>query len=338
MKKNIFLFTGYLILFCIGQTGLAAENEKLAQTGFQFLSVISDAKAAGMAGAVNSLEMGSGSLFFNPASMAGLDGRVEITASINNWIADIQHQTFSLAFNPMPASNKLGVFGLSFQNIDYGEIYETRIDPNPNSNTGFFNIGQILPSAYCAGIGYARKLSDRFFVGGQIKYTVQDLGESVVPVEGDSLTNMESFSLNPLAFDFGTLFKTGIKSLVFGMSVRHFSKEVKYVEEGFQLPLIFTLGISMNLMDFMGQAESNHSLIVSVDATHDRSYPEQLLIGMNYTFMKMLSLRAGYVSGDDLENFSFGIGFTRFGLNLDYAYTPFGVFDDIQRLTARFRL
>lgn len=336
MKKTIYLLTGLVFLVCMRSISLAEDNKKLAQTGFQFLSVISDAKAAGMAGAVNSLEIGSGSLFFNPACLAGLNRRVEVTASMNNWIADIKHLQFSMAVNLTPGSDNLGVFGLSFQNVDYGEILSTTVDPDVNSTKGYFDIGSIFPQAYSVGIGYAKKLSDRFSVGGQIKYVSQDLGQSIVP--GDSLPVKESFDLKPMAFDFGTLFKTGIKSLAFGMSVRHFSKEIRYVEEGFQLPLIFTLGISMDVMEFVEQAKPNHSLIVSVDATHDRSYQEQLLIGMNYTFMNMLSIRAGYISGDDLEDVSFGFGVSQFGFDLDYGYTPYSVFGNIQRMTARFKL
>jgi len=51
---------------------LSAKNEKLAQAGFEFLSVVSDARAAAMADAMTSLQIGSSALFFNPAGMANI--------------------------------------------------------------------------------------------------------------------------------------------------------------------------------------------------------------------------------------------------------------------------
>jgi hypothetical protein len=338
IKRILFMGLVFLIL-CMGNNSLAQENIKLAQTGFQFLSVISDAKAAGMAGAVNSLEIGSGSLFFNPACLAGMKGYGEITASKNDWIADIKHMQFSAAVS----LGDYGAAGISLQSVDYGEFYKTIV----GGPEGYTDLGTFSLQSFSVGLGYAKKLSDQFSVGGQVKYVHQDLGDGIVPrsrsvydtlAGGLRATTVESFKLNPISFDFGTLFKTGIKSLAFGMSVRHFSGEIKYSEEKFQLPLIFTLGISMDVMDFVDQAEKNHSLIVSIDATHDRSYPEQLLIGVDYTLMNMLSIRVGYISRDDLEKFSYGVGVSKFGLELDYAYTPTEYFVNVQRITARFKI
>lgn len=337
MKTRMILLVEFALFTSLSTLGFAQSEIKLAQTGFDFLSVISDARAAGMAGAVNSLEMGSGSLFFNPASLSLLKADAEAMVSLNTWIADIKHMQITAAAN----LGSLGVVGLSVQSVNYGEFLLTVVDPNPNSAGGYIDMGTISLQAFSAGIGYARQLSDQFSVGGHIKYVHQDLGSGVVPASlnmTDSTTIRQSFKLNPIAFDFGTLYKTGLKSLAFGMSVRHFSSQVQYVQEGFQLPLIFTVGVSMDVMDFWAGAKSNHSLIVSIDATHDRSYPEQLLIGANYSFMNMLSLRVGFISNDDLENFSYGFGVSQSGLSLDYAYTPYRFFGGVQRVTARFVL
>ncbi|MBN1780606.1 PorV/PorQ family protein [bacterium] len=318
--------------------GLSADNKKLAQTGFQFLSVISDARAAGLAGAVNSLDMGSSALFFNPAAMAHMTTMLDISASRNDWIADIGHNTFSLAFNPDPAGGKWGVLGISVQDVDYGEVEATIWSGNTD---GYRDIDPITPEARAIGVGYAKALSTQFSVGGQVRWVTQNLGSSYLPsaeyeVDGDTIT-IEN-DLSPMSFDFGTLFKTGYKSLIFGMSVRHFSKEIEYAEEGFQLPLVFTIGASMNLLDFIQPEGGMQSLLLSVDATHYRSHPEQVIVGLDYTLMNMLSLRCGYVTNNDEDNVSFGVGVTQYGLQLDYAYTPFGVFDKVQRMTARFSM
>jgi hypothetical protein len=170
----------------------------------------------------------------------------------------------------------------------------------------------------------------------------QDLGESMIPIINTGVDTTEtsvSNKLTPLVFDFGTQFKTGIKSLVFGMSVRNFSAEMKYAEEGFQTPLVFNLGISMNLMDLVGEVGLDQSLYMSIDASHYRDHPEQIKIGLEYKILKAFALRGGYQSVNDLGNgMSFGLGISQFGFAFDYSYTPFGVFNNVQRMTARFSM
>jgi hypothetical protein len=332
MKKTLFLLSiALLITCCLSTLSLQAKNKKIAQTGFQFLSVTSDAHAAAIAGAVTSAEIKSSSLFFNPAGMANMTQFIDVSLSLNKWIADINHHTVSLAISPK--SGRYGVFGVSFQSIDYGDVLGTRVDVTDPK--GYIDTDKLSPSAFAVGFGYAKALTDRFSVGGQVKWVRQDLEQSMIPTSDTTAAN-KSYELSPVAYDFGTLFKTGFKSLAFGMSVRNFSKEIKYEQEGFQLPLVFTMGVSMNLMDFFEHESFDQSLLLTIDATHYRSHPEQLLIGLDYTVMNLLSLRTGFAANNDEDGVAFGIGISQFGLVLDYAYTPFGVFDQVQRVTARF--
>ncbi len=337
MKKMIAIFVaGLLIGGLLTSGGYAVENEKLAQTGFQFLSVVSDARASAMAEAMTSLSIGSSALFFNPAGMANMTNFVDLTASNNQWIADITHNTFTLAISPV--QGRYGVIGFSLQSVDYGEFYGTRVDKT--SDVGYVETDIFELSSIAVGLGYARQLTDRFSVGGQVRWVRQDLGESGIPQISANLDTSEvivSNVLSPLAFDFGTQFRTGFKSLVFGMSVRNFSKEIKYVEEGFQLPLVFNLGISMNLMDFLKDNPITQSLYLSIDASHYRSHPEQVKFGLDYQIFNALSLRSGYISNTDETGFSFGMGVSYFGLTFDYSYAPFGVFEQVQRMTVRFK-
>jgi hypothetical protein len=286
-----------------------------------------------MGDAVNSLSGFSGSMFYNPASMAEMSTLLGATASVHNWIADIDYLSFSAILSP--ASGDYGNVGISVQAVNYGEVEGTMVDRN--SPSGYMETGIIKPTALAVGVGYAKMLNDKFGVGGRIKYATQSLGESyLMSVEGDVTTKKNK--VDAFAFDFGTVYKTGIKSLAFGMSVTNFSKEVKYEEEGFQLPLLFTIGISANVLDFTDLQKSDHELMLCVDWTHPRSHPEQLKLGVEYQFMKLISLRGGYVGGNDENDFTFGAGITHFGFGFDYSYTPFGVFGNVQQFTARFSM
>jgi hypothetical protein len=343
MKTKSGKFLVALLLGCLLSNGFAQENTKLAQSGFQFLTVVSDARAAALGEAMTSLQLGSSALFFNPAGMATMTGFYDVTASTNQWIADIKHYTFSVAINPFKGD--YGVLGFSVQSVDYGEFFGTRV--NGASLQGYDDTGIFKLHALALGVGYAKQLSEQFSVGAHIRWVRQNLGASeasaFVP-SADTLRATDTISvrkknvLTPFVFDFGTQFRTGIKSLVFGMSVRNFSGEVTYAEESFQAPLEFTIGISMNLMDLIGEVPEDQSLYLSIDASHPRDHPEQVKFGLDYRWLNAISLRGGYVSSTDESAFSFGLGVSQYGFAFDYAYTPFGVFNNVQRFTARFSM
>jgi hypothetical protein len=317
--------------FC---TTMSFSQTKLAQTGFNFLSLSSDARSSGMGGAVNSLSGFSGAMASNPASMAEMPTFLNATFDMNKWIADINYLSASVILSP--AAGDYGTVGLSVQSVDYGDVEGTMVDRN-NPN-GYFETGMINPTALSVGLGYSKMISKQFGVGARVKYAYQSLGESSMFDNGTGDVTSKKNKATVLAYDFGTIYKTGIRSIVFGMSVTNFSGEVKYEQEGFQLPLLFTFGISANLFELVSLEESKQALMIAVDWTHPRSHPEQLKIGVEYTFMQMLSLRGGYVSGNDESSFTYGAGISSFGLTVDYSYIPFGVFGSVQQVTARVSL
>ncbi|MDZ7374342.1 MAG: PorV/PorQ family protein [candidate division KSB1 bacterium] len=326
-----------------------AGNKKLAQTGFQFLSVPTEARAAAMGEAFTTVASYSGSMFYNPANMSRITSLVDISLSRNQWIADIEHVSGTIALNPW--RGRYGVLGFSILAVDYGEFLGTMVDPT--TDKGYIDTGTFSPSALAVGVAYARSLTDRFSVGGHVRYCYQKLGTSVVPVGEASAGVREKIDnfVDVLGFDFGTLYRTGFRTLAFGMSVRNFSKEIKFQREGFQLPLTFRIGVSMEVLElFLGENDT-HQLLVSVDASHPRDYPEQLSIGAEYTFLGILALRGGYTTGyrhtkeekgsygNPDRGFSFGLGLQKsLGdhlVALDYAYIPFGVFDPVKVVSFR---
>lgn len=317
---------------------------KLAQTGFGFLDVSTDARATGMGEAVTTIEGASTSMFYNPAGIAGMNTMVEAGLNQMKWIADIKYYSGSLAYAPF--DGKYGVIGLSFVRVDYGQFKFTQV---ANNEQGFVDIpGYPEPYAYAVGLVYGKQLSEAFLVGGRIKIANQNLGNSEVPVYNqvikdsvlttDTSYAIKSYSQSVLAFDFGTVYKTGIKSLTFGMSISNFSREIAYERESFQLPLTFRFGISMDVMDFFPGMTNSNSLVVSIDAVHPRSYSEFLNIGGEYSFMNTFKIRAGYVTKQDDYGLTVGLGVTKFGFALDYSYTPHKIFDSIQRFSLSFSL
>jgi hypothetical protein len=314
-------------------------QQKLAQTGFNFLGVSSDARAGAMGDAVTSIQSYVGALSHNPSTMADIPSLLSIDCSINSWIADIKYLELDAVVSPL--SGRYGVIGLTLQSVDFGDVEGTMVWPNAQ---GYVDTQVMDPSALAVGIAYADMVSTQFGVGGQVQLAYQSLGESVVQGTGNTLTTKQNVA-NTLVYSFGTIYKTGIKSLAFGMSIRNFSQDVKYEQESFSLPLTFTFGVSANVLDFVEMGGPKQSFVVSCDLSHPTSHPEQLKIGAEYNFMNVIALRGGYITGDSEDGITYGVGISSSGLgisaanfNVDYSYTPFGVFNNVQRFTVSFSL
>ncbi len=333
MKKGI-LWTVVVVALISTISSMLCAQDKLAQSGFQFLSIGSTGRASAMGEAFTTNGGVSTSLFYNPAGLASLNNLVDISASWNSWIADINHNAVSLAVSPQ--KGLYGVFGLSFLWVDYGEFLGTMVW---NNAQGYVDTENFSPNAMALGLGYGKSLTDKFSIGGQIKYVAQSSGRTVVPdVTSSTGLSVNKSVLSVIGFDFGTIYQTGYKSLAFGMSVRNFSEEIKIEQEAFQLPLTFRIGISMDVIDLVEDLSETHSLLVAIDAVHPRSHSEYICLGLEYTLMNLFSIRTGYISSQDEYNFTYGLGIQKFGLAFDYGYMPFGVFNNVQRVTIRYSL
>ena len=314
------------------------DREKLAQTGMKFLSVPGDPRAASMASAITAMDGGSEMLFGNPAGMAWTDRTTDVMIGQTQFLTDIDYNHASASFRP--AGGRFGVFGVTLTSVDYGTFQET---VRADNEQGFIDVGEFSPQAYALGIGYARPLSDRFAVGGQVKYANQNLGDSISqPGETDGTFTRQSNEKGVLAYDFGVQYKTGFESLNFAVAARNFSQEIAYEEELFQLPLTLLIGVSMDVVDLTSLNGNTHRLLVSVDAENPRDFSEQIKVGGEYTFLDTFSLRGGYVFPTDEQGIHLGAGVQQsvggLGLAADYGYSDYGIFSAVHRVAVRLSL
>jgi hypothetical protein len=324
MTKSIIL-----MIIAVGLILPAQAQVKVAQSGMQFLKVDVGARAAAMAGAFTEMSGDATVMFYNPSGIVEIESGVDVFAGQTMWIADIKYNTAAAVMN---LGSVWGSVGIGLIYADYGDdIVETRFSPTA---PGYVITGNnVSVGAYAAGLSYARKLTEKFFVGGQVRYVDQWLGFSTM-----NDNSRKKNEVSGLSFDFGTTFYPGFRSLKFGMSIRNFSREFKYEKESFNLPLTFTIGVAMNLMDLSNQKE--HALWLAIDAIHPRDYSERMHVGAEYWYMGMFATRAGYKFNYDEEGFSAGVGFkysvSDLDLRIDYAYSDFGVFDPVNRISVGF--
>jgi hypothetical protein len=314
-----------------------AADRKLAQTGMKFLSTSLDARVSALGEAFTAAEGYSAMMFHNPAGMAFMDKNFQGAFGRVEFIADITYTFGSAAYRPF--EGQYGVFGLTFISVDYGDLIGT---VRAENEQGFLETGVFNPLAFAFGLGYSKSLTDQVSIGGNVKYVKQDLAGGIRRFGSNQEALTVDTEKEVMVFDFGILYKTGFRSLNFGMSVRNFSPEIEYFDESFQLPLTFRIGFAVNVFDIYPVGDEAHSLFFTVDATHPRDYAEQIGFGAEYVFMDLFSIRAGYSFPNDEHGFTAGAGFqqevSNYYFGIDYAYTPFGIFGDVHRFTLNFAL
>ena len=316
-----------MILLCVYLVNPAqAVQKKLGQTGLTFLKVGVGARATGMAGAYTLVGDDASAIFYNPAGISKVSSSFDVMVSRTSWIADITYDAAALVKN----LDTWGNVGVSLVTASYGDFMGTRVDLSGSED--YIETGTYSPNAYALGVTYARSLTNQFSVGGNVRYVKQSLGSNLFG-DGSTVDN----DVSGLAFDFGTIFYPGFRSLRFGMSVRNFSTEFKYQKYGFQLPLTFKIGIAIDAMDILAAGSDVHSLTVAFDATHPRDYTQRINLGAEYWFQEMVALRAGYGFNYDEEGLTVGAGFnyeiSGAKAKIDFSYSEFGIFDSVNRIT-----
>ena len=322
-----------LVLFC--SDGAEAQQRKRAQTTMKFLSTSNYANASAMANAVTAMEGGAWHQFYNPSAMAWSPQRVDLTGSVNEWIAGINYSSVHATIQPF--EGRFGIIGFNMVNVEYGDLQRTI---RGNNESGYIDVGTFSPTAFSAGLSYAKSISDQFAVGANVKFVTQDLGAGIVDIDSDNSFIEQNFSASTTVVDFGVFYRTGFESLNFAMSVTNFSPDVSFDSQDHELPLTFKMGLSMDVIDLTDLSQERHSLIVNVDANRPRDYNEQIQVGAQYGFNDLFVLRGGYVLPSDEEGYSVGFGVKGSLRNnqmllVDYSYSDFGIFSNVNRLTFR---
>lgn len=329
--RKLFIILLLLVLSAPRYSLYAEEIKKVGQAGFKFMDVELSARAAGMGEAFTLIGDDANAIFHNPAGIAQMDKNVDLMFVEVQWIADTKLDALAFVAN----LGLWGNVGVSFFNTNYGEVIGTMYDPL--SEVGYKETGELELGSYATGISYARRLTEKFMVGGNLRYAYDHLGST--PFEGETAedTMWVKNEASTIAWDLGTIFYTGFKSFRFGMSIVNFSPALKYEYEygrtnTFSLPLTFNMGVAMDILDFFGE-HPNHSLLVDFELVHPRDYTKRYHLGGELGILEIIKLRAGYKFGYDEEGLAFGAGINTANVKLDYSYSEFGIFDLVNRFS-----
>jgi len=336
MKINIFT----IFFFAICSFTNAQSN--VATTSAAFLEIGPGARSIGMGSAYVSVADDASSIYWNPAGIVNVN-KPEVQSFYSPWLVETQFY-YNTAVVPMGA---YGSIGLSFTAVTMDEMMVRTVqDPEPDDYGQKFDAGNIS-----MGIAYAKKLTDRFSFGFQTKF----IQESIWQMKAQGY-----------AVDIGTMFVTK-SNLNIGMSISNFGGKLGMqgvntlvdidIDETiygnndridgslgtsqWPLPLLFRFGLSKSFV-----LSPIMECLIAVDAIHPNNNPEYLNVGFEYKIMDIISLRLGKShslydldpSGKTLgpeHGLSFGTGIKYQIprgplLNVDYVFSDFGVFNNIQ--------
>jgi len=325
-SKWSFLF---IALFCWAAIA-NAQMKKVAQSKMQFLKLGVGARAAGMGDAFIALSGDPASIFYNPAGCAYVKG-ITVVLNQTNWIVAVDHKSAALAYN----TGRFGVFIVDYITVDYGAMERTIVDAH--AWEGYISQGDFSVGEYAVGFGYAAAITDRFSIGGQVKYAYQDLGESQIwkylNTEFESTSKITN-ETEAVAYDFGTFYNAGFKNIRLGMSVQNFANK--------PLPLTYRFGAAIDVNTLLFPNNSNHVITLACEALHPKDFSERMHLGLEYVFDQMFSLRGGYKINYDEESFTGGVGIRAsmkgILMQFDYAVTNFGAFGIVNRFSLGLQL
>ena len=296
---------------------------KVGTSAANWLKIESGTRGIAMGGSQVASGKGLSGSYFNPASIAFIEGS-EVYFSKSNYLAGITHNTLGYGRRLTPTD----YFGVHLFYLDSGEMDVTTV-PSPDGTGERFNVLDLS-----VRLIYGKQLTDRLRVGGSIKYIL----EQIYTVE------MQSF-----VFDLGSNFNTGILGLVLGMSVSNFGPNVQFHGDGFlkedenavsgysqkvgkefSVPLIFRLGVKRDLDLFVkgSDEKSVNRLTLSADAINPIDYTVYGSLGAEYSWREMAFVRLGTHLFHDTAGISLGGGFKWSILAIDYAYVNYGVLEE----------
>lgn len=317
--------------------------------GGNFLHIGIGAKGGAMAGAIGSSVQGPMAWFWNAAGAASTE-EFEIAAGRQDLYGDLGlGQSYIGASFPLLG----GVIGLHINSLNSGKILRTS-ELNP--------FGERLGGAdfewtsTVAGLGYARRLTDRLslgIIGKVIKEGVTDAGTTW------------------MAADVGTQFNTGLYGFTLGSAIRNIggtsrakgallqrvitstdgsvlreSRRFDFYSMTTEIPVIFQFSLGTELLgsaeSLLGGAGGANVLNAEITLTDGTDISTQYALGVEYGFKNVLFLRGGkrmYNDDRDRGGYGsvgmaggFGLRFPVFGrpIRFDYSYQDAGALQNIQ--------
>jgi len=351
----------YLILFCSLCIPIFRDSAFPAETGAAFLKIGVGARPLGMGGGYIAIADDVNAIYWNPGGLAQLKQK-EITAMHNEWIDDLKYEFVGYAhpltridtnkIHELARIKNLGTLAFGIAYLRMGEM-EKRGENREKLNetfTAYDFAGTISYSRVIKGVSGEQGAVS---VGVNLKFIQQKIEEETA---------------NGFALDLGVLQKTGIKNLNLGLAIQNLGPKMKFIKEGYNLPLSISFGLAYKILgicNFGDPAKAVIGINVTYGIFEKRT---EFGFGTEYWLLNTIALRGRYniansnelsthrkcgvsdnnqLTKEVITSFGFGLGLKLTKVitsevitsyQIDYSFLPYADLGNTHRLsfTARF--
>ncbi|MFZ1947243.1 MAG: PorV/PorQ family protein [bacterium] len=343
MRKTILVAT--ILLGLLAGAASCQTSDRAGSVGALFLKMDMSPRVAAMGRAYVGVADDISGIFLNPVALVNIEG-MGVFGSDTEYLVDMRGMAGVFAFQ-MP-ENIGGVGALHYTGFFSGDMAmttETDIDGSETDKTFTWN-------ELAAGFTYAREFTDRFAVGVGAKYV---------------RTSVADLYAQTVAFDVGTMYKTGFRNLRLGMSTTNFGPDMKFhgnydnsyitsvwqvlvnEEYGYYpLPISFQVGLADEVYK-----SPTMRVTGALDYSHPNDLAERVHLGAEFAYNEMFFLRGGFffdmdksdvadeVNPDDdaldrYNEFRFGGGVMMNGVGVDYAWQSIENLESVHRIALRY--
>lgn len=306
MRFSIFLLLIIgLILFNLA----VVASPSSGTAGYEFLRTHIGARPSAMAGAFISIPGDIHSVYFNPAGLTPISGRL-VTATYLNHVLDFQSGFVAYT---QPIKN-IGQMAVGIDYMNYGDFDETDAAGNKLGNFG--------AGSFAITSSLGRSLNNELMVGASVKFIYFSIVE---------------YNSTALALDLGAIYKVPfIEDMNVGIGVFNLGQALTaFMDHKDPLPLNIVIGFSKKL--------AHLPLEYCVTANKYIDDDIQFNAGGEFTLAEGVFLRLGYNSlgrdlkigadGDQFAGLSMGLGFHWKQMQFDYGLSSFGAIGYLNRAT-----
>ncbi|MDO8806603.1 MAG: PorV/PorQ family protein [Elusimicrobiota bacterium] len=287
-----------------------------------FLKFSPSPRGSGMGEAYTSITEDAYSAWWNPAGLAGVEGP-ELAATYNASMQEVTNQYLSVAYPARYGST----FGFNFTRLS--------VAPFQGYDAEGTKIGKVESSDLAVGGAYGRTL-----IKDEIERPVLNVGAGLKVIS----EKLDTASANTAALDLGAVYfirpanywmnKTPGQEFRVALAVRNIGPGLKFDRRTSPLPLSATVGGSWHT-----HPGGSASLIFSLDQTYSKDEKYYAAFGAEYVAFQLLSLRAGYRTGQAIgSGLRIGVGFRLSIMDIDYSMSPYGDLGAMHKLGVSMRL
>jgi hypothetical protein len=291
----------HLVTILIVASATSAHAGDPGSAGALFLRVGFGARASAMGEAFTAVAEDASSIYWNPGAMAAVLG-TNVTLAHNEYFSSLRLEQASVTHE-----TSWGTIGFMFTGLymDAMDRYDNVASAYP---LGTFSAYDVAVSA-----AYARYLVPNLAAGIAIKPVYERIDE---------------LSASGIAFDIGLYHVARIRGVKLAAVAGNVGPPMKFDEEEFALPRYVKVGGSYETEI----AALDGRVLVTLDGVFPNDGDVREHVGAEYSYRRMLSLRAGYKANYDVQGATFGAGFRWHEVAVDYAFLPSEQLGDNHRI------